>query len=108
MSEKFADYQDLPRAARQTLVRELSQRVLDIVGAHHPEPVLGAEIEAQISEQASFIDTDDGTHVHIGDDVLWYAREQAVQKGGVIAGMRGNQLTYRLPDDPIEAGHVSI
>lgn len=101
MSE-VVGYQDMPRATRQAIVRDLSQRVLDIVTSHHPEPVLGAEIEAQITEVSEIVDIANneplGDRVLLSSMSLALAKEQAVKKHGVVIGSRGNQLTYRLPD----------
>ncbi len=109
---EFLDYQDAPRKTKHAILRDLSRRVLAIVTEHHPEPVLGAEIDAQITEQTPFVDTAEGDpigkHVYVSDFAVAYAREKAIQNKSVVVGMRGNQLTYRLPADGIEAGHVTV
>jgi|GEM_PF-4847268 len=105
------EYQDAPRALKQAIVRDLAERVLAIVTDYHPEPVLAAEIEAQITEQTPFVDTaageEIGKTVSVSDFAVAMAREQATRKGDIVPGMRGNQLTYRLPVDAIEAKHVT-
>ena len=93
-------YDEMPRATRQAIVRDLSQRVLEIVTAHHPEQVLGAEIQAQITETTPVVDTAEGEpigkQVVLSDMALAAAQEHAIKHHGVEVDMRGNQLAYRL------------
>lgn len=104
-SHEFVDYQDTPRALKIGITRDLAQRVLAIVTEAHPEPVLGAEIEAQITEQTRFVDTVAGEplgrNVSVDGAAVTMAREMAIRKGDIIPGMRGTQLTFRLPVDPV-------
>ena len=111
LPHEFVDYQDVPRALKLEVTRDLAQRVLAIVTEAHPEPVLGAEIEAQITEQTPFVDTVAGEpidrNVSINSAAVMMAREQAIRRGDIVPDMRGTQVTFRLPADPIEARHVT-
>jgi len=104
-------YQDMPRSVRLAIKQDLAQRAIDIVTAYHPEPVLGAEIEARITESTPTVDTAAGEpigrRVDI-DDAIGFAIGLAVSRKNIRHGMRGNQSVYSLPNDPVEAGHVTI
>ena len=107
---EFADFQDMPRGVKLAIKRDLAQRAIDIVTMYHPQPVLGAEIEAQITETTPTVDTAGGepigNHVEIASAVS-YGIGLAVTRKAIHPSMRGNQLEYRLPANPIEAGHVT-
>ena len=72
--------------------------------------MLGAEIEAQITEATPVVDMAAGEALDrrvIIDSAVAFGIGLAVSKKNIVVGMRGNQLEYRLPNDPVEAGHVT-
>lgn len=107
---EYADFQDVPRAVKLAIKRDLAERALDIVTKYHPQPVLGAEIEAQITEATPFVDTAGGEPIGARVDIdgaVGFGIGLAVSKKSIMHGMRGNQSTYSLPSNPMEAGHVT-
>lgn len=108
MIARIESYEYLTRSEKLEVKDLLSQKVLEIVEVHRPNPVLEAEVEAQITEAKEPVVLTDGTRVVVTDSSLVYALDYAVRKKGIMREMRGNQLQYRLPADPIEAGHVTL
>ena len=107
---EFADFQDMPRGVKLAIKHDLAQRAINIVTMYHPQPVLGAEIEAQITEATPTVDTAGGEPIDMRVDIgsaVSLAIDLAVSRKNIQLGMRGNQLEYRLPANPIEAGHVT-
>jgi len=112
MTLETISYQDAKREIRFAIRRDLAQRAIDIVTAYHPKPVLGAKIEAQITEATPVVNTAEGEplerSVMLNDGAVFYAIAQAVDRRHIIHSMRGNQSEYRLPADSVEARHVTI
>ena len=104
------EFQDQPRNIRLAIYRDLQQRAVDIVTVSDPEPVLGAEIEAQITESTPTVTTAEWQvlrdEVEVGSAVA-LALGKAVDSRRLVMGSRGDQPTYRLPLNPEEAGHVT-
>ncbi|MBH1980328.1 hypothetical protein I8H83_05345 [Candidatus Saccharibacteria bacterium] len=104
------DFRDTSRAMKLSITRELANKAVDIVTSYAPDLVLGAEIEAQITESSLLLREAEGQPldppVYIGNAVV-FAIEQALHARRIVHDMRGNQSVYRLPSDPIEAGHVT-
>ncbi len=104
MVAEIVSYTDLPRKERLAIKRDIAKRVVDIVTEHHPEPVLMAELNAQITSETPIIDSAEGEpldrRVSIGHaGVVVYSAQLAIERGDIVPDSWGDEITYRLPLD---------
>jgi hypothetical protein len=113
MTGEFRSYQDNPRSVKLAIKRDLADRVVGIVTERHPEPVLVAEVQARITAETPTVDTAEGKplgmNVPLGHTgVVWYAIQTAMEKKQIVTDSWGDQAALRLPNDPYEAGHITM
>ncbi len=104
MNGEVVSYVDLPRKDRLAIKRDVARRVVDIVTEHHPEPVLLARLNAQITSETPIIDSVEDQpldrRVLIGHaGVVVYAAQLATERGEIVPDSWGDEITYRLSSD---------